>query len=124
MFKKLLIVSATLLVMNCAFAGEHRGRIQAQGTNPKVEKSSAWNSDKPVTAQEGLQHLDKVWNSLTKAEKKDRTEAYQCAKNFILNAQKAGGVSAQVEKKCQDKNRKDPSARIDIQVITGEAFKN
>lgn len=64
---------------------------QAQGSNPPLEKSSAWDSPVPITAKEGLQRLDSVWNSLTATQKKDRQKAYECAKNFILNAQKITG---------------------------------
>ena len=105
------------------YAAEHRGRIQVQGSNPKVEKSESWDSSTPLTAREGVEKLDKLWNALNKAEQADRNEAYLCAKNFILNAKKNGGISTFTSKTCQNKNRKDPNARIDIEVIKGTAFK-
>jgi hypothetical protein len=118
-------VALCLVMMNSyAVAGAtHRGRIQAQGTSPYVEKSEAWAQETPLTRSDGLEKLDRVWNSLSKAEKADRAGAYECAKNFINNAANAGGVSAQVQKPCKDRNRKDSSARIDIEVTTGVAFK-
>ena len=118
-------VALCLVVMSghVAAGATHRGRIQAQGSNPHVEKSQAWAQGAPLTHADGLEKLDLVWNSLSKSEKADRVGAYECAKKFINNAANAGGVSAPVQKKCQDRNRKDSSARIDIEVTTGIAFK-
>lgn len=123
MIKKALIIALALSGTVYAAGVEHRGRIQAQGKKPLVEKSSAWNSATPITAQDGLERLDAVWNSLSSAEKKERLKAYDCAKRFIQSAQASGGVSAPVSKTCQDPNRRDPTARIDIEVISGQAFK-
>ncbi|EDH6485956.1 hypothetical protein CB435_22470 [Salmonella enterica subsp. enterica serovar Schwarzengrund] len=123
MLKKALIIALALSSTTYAVGAENRGRIQAQGKQPLVEKSSAWNSATPITAEDGLARLDTVWNSLSSAEKKERLKAYDCAKKFIQSAKASGGVSAPVSKTCQDPNRKDPTARIDIEVIAGQAFK-
>lgn len=101
---------------------ENRGRIQIQGKKPYIEKSSAWTTTSPITYQEGLSRLDNLWNSLSPAEQKERKQAYECAKKYIENAGKLGGLSAPVSKTCQDKVRKDPQARIDIEIKTGKAF--
>jgi hypothetical protein len=100
----------------------HRGRIQAQGANPKVEISQAWAQATPLTVADGLTKLDIVWNSLTASQQKERTQAYSSARTFIQNAAKSGGVAAPVSKTFQDPQRKDPTARIDIEVIAGTAF--
>lgn len=127
MLKKALIIALALSSTTYAVGAENRGRIQAQGKQPLVEKSSAWNSATPITAEYGLAkldtELDTVWNSLSSAEKKERLNAYDCAKKFIQSTKASGGVSAPVSKTCQDPNRKDPTARIDIEVIAGQAFK-
>lgn len=100
----------------------NRGRIQAQGSAPKVEKSQPWAQDTPLTAVEGQALLDILWNSLTRKEKEDRIDAYGKAKRFIENALISGGVDAPVSKTFQNRQRRDPSARIDIEVIEGKAF--
>lgn len=106
MLKKALIIALALSSTTYAVGAENRGRIQAQGKQPLVEKSSAWNSATPITAEYGLARLDTVWNSLSSAEKKERLNAYDCAKKFIQSAKASGGVSAPVSKTCQDPNRK------------------
>ncbi len=99
----------------------NRGRIQAQGNNPPVQKSRAWTQDNVPTRSEGLAWLDEVWNSLTPSEKRERQQAYEDAKRFIQNAP-AGGYLAPVSRHFYDPQRKDPDARIDIEIITGAAF--
>lgn len=121
--KKLIALSlGTVFLFSSAFAAEHRGRIQIQGSNPAIEKSSAWDSSSAISASDALKRLDNLWSSLSAAAKKDRQKAYDCAKNFIQAAKSAGGVSAPVSKTCQDPSRKDRSARIDIEVRSGKAF--
>lgn len=101
----------------------HRGRIQAQGSRPKVEKSRSWAQATPLTAADGLAKLDAVWASLTPSEKKDRARAYGLAKAFIQQAAAGGGVSAPLPSKSfRDPQAKDKTARIDIEVTTGQAF--
>lgn len=106
MLKKALIIALALSSTTYAVGAENKGRIQAQGKQPLVEKSSVWNSATPITAEDGLARLDTVQNSLSSAEKKERLKAYDCAKKFIQSAKASGGVSAPVSKTCQDPNRK------------------
>lgn len=103
---------------------DNRGRIQIQGKKPYVEKSFSWSGQDVITASVGLAELDKLWNSLSKTEQADRLDAYRCAKQFINNAQKNGGITAPptATMSCKDSKRKDPSARIDIEVHSGKAF--
>jgi hypothetical protein len=123
----LLSVIAFMTVMgfnigSASSQNTHRGRIQAQGSNPKVEVSQAWTQATPLKASDGLAKLDTVWNSLTASQQKERAQAYTSARNFIQSAAKSGGVSGSVSKTFQDPQRKDSTARIDIEVIAGTAF--
>lgn len=102
-------------------ARANRGRIQAQGSNPPVQKSRAWSQDAVPTRLEGVAWLDEVWNSLTAREKSDRQRAYEDARRFIQNAPD-GGYLAPISRTFQDPQRRDPRARIDIEVIAGSAF--
>lgn len=52
--------------------------------------------------------------------KKERLKAYECAKTFINQAKKSGATK--ISKICQDPQRKDSRARIDIEIISGKAF--
>jgi hypothetical protein len=117
-----LIVTSGFNIQNAYSQNTHRGRIQAQGANPKVEVSQAWTQATPLTAVDGLTKLDTVWNSLTATQQKERVQAYTSARSFIQSAAKSGGVSSSVSKTFQDPQRKDSTARIDIEVIAGTAF--
>lgn len=99
-------------------AKNHRGRIQAQGGNPKIEKSESWSEDEALTKEKGLKLLDKLWNKLTKKEKKERTKPYKDARRYIENVE--GGIDATVKKTFR--NRKTKDVRIDIEVLAGTAF--
>ncbi len=123
----LLSVIAFMTVMgfnigSASSQNTHRGRIQVQGSNPKVEVSQAWAQATPLKVLDGLAKLDTVWNSLTASQQKERAQAYTSARNFIQSAAKSGGVSGSVSKTFQDPQRKDSTARIDIEVIAGTAF--
>jgi hypothetical protein len=99
----------------------NRGRIQAQGSNPPVQKSRAWSQENPPSKGNGLFLLDEVWNSLTPSQRRDRQRAYEDARQFIQNAP-SGGYPAPLSRTFQDPQRRDPTARIDIEIITGSAF--
>jgi len=98
----------------------NRGKIEAQGKNPPVNKSRTWSQDYPPTRADGLFWLDQVWNSLTASEKRERLRAYEDAKRFIENAP-AGGYGP-LSRTFQDPQRRDPHARIDVVIFTGSAF--
>ncbi|MGQ8819678.1 hypothetical protein [Bibersteinia trehalosi] len=121
-FKALFIGTLFSLVSTSVLANEHRGRIQIQGSNPYVEKSYSWAAKTPIKATEGLKQLDKLWNSLTTSQQKERKKAYECAKNFILAAQKTNGINGYIAKTCKDPTAKDKSARIDFEIHSGKAF--
>lgn len=55
LFNSMLI--AALVSPSLAHSAANRGRIQAQGSQPRVEKSSAWDEAKPITAENGLSRL-------------------------------------------------------------------
>lgn len=94
----------------------HRGRIQAQGNG--LEKSESWSKDEPLTKQDGLGLLNKLWSKLSKKEKKERIKQYEDAKRYIENVK--GGVDATVKKTFR--NRKTKDTRIDIEILAGTAF--
>lgn len=124
--KKLIFTAIlTTTISSFAFCQTNRGRIQAQGSNPVVEQSQAWASNTVPTKSQGITMLDTVWNSLTATQQKDRLKAYTDAKAFINNSPSTETcVSTTLKKTFQDPQRKDNTARIDIEIITGCAFKN
>jgi hypothetical protein len=95
---------------------EHRGRLQAQGGD--TEKSESWSQDDPLTKEEGLSLLAKLWERLTKREQKDRAKQFDSARRFIENVE--GGVDAPLGKSFL--NRKKRGVRVDIEVLAGTAF--
>ncbi|MEL7421713.1 MAG: hypothetical protein AAFN81_01925 [Bacteroidota bacterium] len=95
---------------------KHRGRIQAQGDG--LEKSESWSQDDPLTKEEGLSLLKRLWNSLTKKEKEAREKPYNDATRYIENVDR--GLDATVKKTFR--NRKTKDVRIDIEVLAGRAF--
>ena len=97
---------------------KHRGRIQAQGGHPKIEKSESWAQDEPLTKKKGLQLLERLWSKLSKKEKAEREKPYQDARRYIQNVK--GGLDA--IKKKTFRNRKTRDVRIDIEILAGTAF--
>lgn len=104
----------------------YRGKIAAQGSNPRVEKSRPWartQEQGPPTKQDGINLLNEVWDSLTSREKEQRRRAYTECSEWIFTLPPEGhppvGGNA---KKCQDPGRRDPDARIDIDIFAGYAF--
>jgi hypothetical protein len=87
---------------------QHRGRLQAQGGD--TEKSEGWSQDDPLTKEEGLSLLAKLWEQLTKREQKERTKQFDSARRFIENVE--GGIDAPLGKSFL--NRKKRSVRVDI----------
>lgn len=96
----------------------HRGRIQAQGGG--LEASVPWSQMDPPTASEGLSMVESLKAQLTSKQLKVRAKGFQQAERFIKNAGKAGGVSAPVSRTFLTQGTKD--IRVDIEVITGQAF--
>jgi hypothetical protein len=100
----------------------NRGRIQAQGRNPPVEISRAWARDTIPHRDEGLAWLDEIWNSMTARQQADRRQAYLDCRIYIQDCPSVG--CPRVSKRFQDPARRDPSARIDLEIITGSAFED
>lgn len=94
----------------------HRGRIQAQGGG--FEASVAWSQLKPPTLSEGLAMVEALKTQLTTKQINARARGFSQAERFINNAGNAGGVSAPVSRSFPQGN----AIRVDIEVITGEAF--
>ena len=99
---------------------EHRGRIQAQGGKPKIEKKENWAQLYPLSKIEGINLLVMLEGQLTPTEKKDRAIPLQKARDWINAAASKGGVSAYVQKSFLKKGSDD--VRIDIEVNKGDAF--
>lgn len=104
-------------------APPHRGRIQAQGANPRTEVSRSWAQTNSPTKADGLRWLDEIWNSLNQTQKRDRQRAYEDVRSWI-QAAPADGYPQQPSRPFRDPQRRDPTARIDIEIITGRAFTN
>lgn len=95
---------------------KHRGRFQAQGGG--TEKSESWSQDEPLSKADGLNLLEKLWNSLSKKERSSREKQYRDARRYIENVD--GGIDA--VKKKSFRNRDTKNVRIDIEVLGGTAF--
>lgn len=103
----------------------HRGQIQAQGSNPPVEKSRSWTQSHVPTKSEGLAKINAVWDELTRTERRERGQAYIDAYRYIENSPREGRpFNGNGGKSFYDPQRSDPTARIDVVVIVGLAFKD
>lgn len=114
-----LLLAFCLISLSTCYAQTNRGRIQAQGKN--LEKSKSWTQNSNFTKNEAIEKLDALWNELSSTQKKDRKAAYDKAKKYILNAPKSGycNTNGKISKTFQAPQRKDSSARIDIEIIKG-----
>jgi hypothetical protein len=103
----------------------NRGQIQAQGSNPPVEKSRSWAQTSVPTKSKGLEMINAVWDSLTRSERRERGQAYTDAYRYIENSPREGRpFNGTGGKNFYDPQRSDPTARIDVVVIRGLAFKD
>lgn len=123
------ILFSTILatsISTFAFAQTNRGRIQAQGSNPALEISKPWATNSVPTKKEGIAMLEDLWDDLTPTQKKERAKSYTDAKAFINNASSTGMcvVDRKISRSFYDPQSKDKTARIDIEIIAGCAFKN
>lgn len=100
-----------------------RVTIEAQGRNPPVQKSVSLVTKEPVCKSVGEGMLGNLLSQLTESELADRDEAFAKAYGWIRGLP-AGGISAPPpkQKTFQNENRRDPQARIDINVWAGTAF--
>ena len=97
---------------------EHRGRLQAQGEH--LEESESWAQNTPLTANEGINLLQQLWDKLSGRNKTIRNKPFNKAKKYIEQASENGGVSATVFASFNAKTM--PKERIDIEVRKGKAF--
>lgn len=95
-----------------------RGRIQIPGTD--LEISAPWTQSSPPTKAQGLIWLNNLWNSLSRSQQRDRKSAYDKAITYISRCPITGCPPD--SRTFQDPQRKDPRARIDIEIKTGVAF--
>ena len=98
----------------------NRGRIQAQGSNPPLQVSRAWAQQDPPSKFTCVELLDQIWDQLTASQRRERQQAYEDARSFIQSAPQDGYPAT--SRHFYDPQRRDPNARIDIEIITGRAF--
>ena len=108
--------SAAYLSSRSTEQNPYRGRIQAQGGG--LEKSVAWAQNFPPTTAQGLAMLNQLKASLSTKEIKERERSFNQAERFINNAGRAGGVTAPVSRSFPQGS----AIRVDIEIITGQAF--
>lgn len=103
--------------------GPTRVVIQAQGKQPPVQKSVSIITQDPLCKEAGHQLLAQLWEKLSASERAERDEALLGAKTWI-DSRPPRGVTAPppVRKTFQNRNLRDPHARIDIDVWSGTAF--
>jgi RHS repeat-associated protein len=94
----------------------HRGRIQAQGGG--LEASVSWRQMSPPTSAQGVRMLELLRRQLTDRQINERSKGFSQAERFISNAGNAGGVYAPVSRSFPQGN----AIRVDIEIITGQAF--
>ena len=101
---------------------QHRGRLQIQGKDLRQEVSWPWAQSTPPKKTTALAELTLLWNQLLPGEQQLRTRAYSQAQNFI----KSGPHYQGRPRTFQNPNlpAKNRDARIDIEIIKGEAFAN
>lgn len=100
-----------------------RVTIEAQGTNPPVQKSVSLVTKETVCKTVGEGMLGELRAQLTESERADRDEAIAKAHAWILSRPPEGVTAPPlVRVTFQNDNRRDPSARIDINVWIGTAF--
>ena len=98
---------------------KNRGRIQAQGA--RLEESVSWNQDAAVTAADGKKMLSELKEKLNPRDLKMREKVFARAERYIDDACNCGGLSAQISKSFKVKDTK--GERVDIEIISGSAFK-
>lgn len=97
---------------------ENRGRVQAQG--PDTEESEAWPPpDTPLTKDQVLDMLDRVWDKLSKQEREDREGCFEDARGWVQSRPKVG-VDAVCMKTFQNRKMRR-GVRVDIDVLVGKA---
>lgn len=98
----------------------HRGRIQAQGGKPKLEKSEAWAQITPLTLSQGLALLDALTAKLTLNEATERSYGLAKAREFMIKKAAEGGACPPDYGNWVTPGTKD--IRIDIEIHAGTAF--
>lgn len=100
-----------------------RVTVEAQGANPPVQKSVSLVTRETVCKSIGDSMLGELLAQLTDSEREDRIEAFAKAHAWIAS-RPTEGVTAPppVRVTFQNENRRDPTARVDINVWAGTAF--
>lgn len=96
-------------------------RIQAQGSNPPVEKSMVASVPGGMCVGAGEQLLAELRDLLTPSELSQRDQAVALAQAFMQRCAVSGGCGPMSQHFYND-NRRDPDARIDVEIIRGIAF--
>lgn len=99
---------------------KNRGRIQAQGA--ALEESESWSTNQSFNKTSGVNLLTLLKGKLSKHDLKLRDNEFKKAENYINNAPKETGASAQVSKTYRVKDTR--SERVDLEIIRGTAFED
>lgn len=100
-----------------------RVTIEAQGENPPVQKSVKLVTKDTVCKETGEGMLGELLAQLTDSERDERDEAFVKAYEWIRSRPAAGeSAPPPVRKTFQNTNRRDPQARVDINIWAGTAF--
>lgn len=104
----------------------HRGRLQVQGTDLDDSGHSwSWNQRFPPLARTAISRLKMLRGRLTRRQRSVRELAFADAESWLRRVRDQGGIEAPVIRTFQ--NRGLPSkyrdARVDVEVLTGAAFR-
>ena len=86
----------------------NRGRIQAQGE--KLEESIAWNTNEPITAEQGLTMIEGLKSKLSKKDLKMKAERFKTTNGYDAPVSWSNLASGTAHE------------RVDIKIRTGKAF--
>jgi hypothetical protein len=103
-----------------------RGSIQAQGKDikrPKGGHTSSWAQAISLRADEGLARLADIKSRCDSDQVAMRRNAFRKAKRFIETARQMGGVTPEAQPHSfQDRDRDEPTSRVDIEISAGLVF--
>ena len=100
----------------------HRGRLQVQGRDMNPELSESWAQTHPKLASEALSSLGAMRAACTARQVAIRQLGFRQAKRFIDQAKDCGGVGPTKESFPRKSPPNHPDARVDIEVMLGQAF--
>lgn len=125
-----LTIWTTRLIEACTGPSKkqvHRGRIQAQGPgyrDPGIGDVERWGPQpQPPTVVDGLAMIDALQGRMNKTQLRDRDEALEQARRYVVRTATYGGVGPpgdSFQNKAVRQEKGDE--RVDIEIIEGIAF--